>query len=55
VQTWLPGILATDDDPGESVAFARDLAEFIAGIRAIDTRGRTFRGHARGDLTTHDA
>jgi hypothetical protein len=25
----VPGIVATDEDPGESVAFARDLAEFI--------------------------
>src|ERR1700758_1861143 len=25
VQTWLLGIVATDEDPGESAAFARDL------------------------------
>jgi aminoglycoside phosphotransferase (APT) family kinase protein len=56
VQTWLPGVVATDDDPGESVAFAHDLAEFIHDVRAIDTRGRTFSGRGRGgDLQSHDA
>jgi aminoglycoside phosphotransferase (APT) family kinase protein len=56
VQTWLPGVVATDEDPGESVAFAHDLAEFIDDVRAIDTRGRTFSGEARGgDLRCHDA
>jgi aminoglycoside phosphotransferase (APT) family kinase protein len=55
VQTWLPGVVATDDDPGGSVAFAHDLAEFIADVRAIDTRGRRFSGTGRGgDLTAHD-
>ena len=56
VQTWLPGISATDQDPGGSVAFAHDLAEFITGVRAIDTGGRAFDGHGRGgDLRAHDA
>jgi aminoglycoside phosphotransferase (APT) family kinase protein len=56
VQTWLPGVVATDEDPGESVAFAHDLAEFISGVRAIDTRGRTFSGTGRGgDLQSQDA
>jgi len=56
VQTWLPGVTAIDQDPGESAAFARDLAEFIRGVRAIDTRGRTFSGRGRGgDLRCHDA
>jgi aminoglycoside phosphotransferase (APT) family kinase protein len=55
VQTWLPGTVATDEDPGRSMGFARDLAEFIEGVRAIDTRGRTFRGRGRGgDLRSHD-
>ncbi|MEN3267293.1 aminoglycoside phosphotransferase family protein [Pseudonocardia sp.] len=55
VQTWLPGTVATDDDPGESVEFAHDLAEFIHGVRTIDTRGRTFSGEGRGgDLRSHD-
>jgi aminoglycoside phosphotransferase (APT) family kinase protein len=48
--------VATDDDPGESIAFAHDLAEFIRDVRAIDTEGATFRGDGRGgDLQTHDA
>jgi aminoglycoside phosphotransferase (APT) family kinase protein len=56
VQTWLPGTAATDEDPGGSALFARDLAEFIRGVRAIDTRGRTFSGGGRGgDLRSHDA
>lgn len=55
VQTWLSGTVATDADPGESVPFARDLAEFIHGVRNIPTCGRTFSGHGRGgDLRTHD-
>jgi hypothetical protein len=44
VQTWLPGVVATNEDPSESVTFARDLAEFVNDVRAIDTHGRTFRG-----------
>jgi aminoglycoside phosphotransferase (APT) family kinase protein len=56
VQTWLPGEVATDEEPGQSDAFARDLAEFIRGVRAIDTRGRTFHGTGRGgELKSHDA
>ena len=56
VQTWLPGVAGTGEDPGESAAFAHDLAEFIHGVRTIDTRGRTFSGHGRGgDLRSHDA
>jgi aminoglycoside phosphotransferase (APT) family kinase protein len=56
VQTWLPGTAATDEDPGESVVFAHDLAEFIRGVRAIDTRGRVFNGRGRGgELRSHDA
>lgn len=52
VQTWLAGTVASD---GSSVGFAHDLAEFIGGVRALDTRGRVFRGHGRGgDLKTHD-
>jgi len=56
VQTWLPGVPATDEHPAASVAFARDLAEFVGGVRTIDTRGRTFSGSGRGgDLPAHDA
>jgi aminoglycoside phosphotransferase (APT) family kinase protein len=50
VQTWLPGATATDEDPGESGAFAHDLAEFIGGVRAMDTGGRTYRGGGRGGV-----
>ena len=54
VQTWLPGAVATPD--GQSEAFAHDLAEFIEGVRAVDTRGRTFAGDNRGGhLPDHDA
>jgi aminoglycoside phosphotransferase (APT) family kinase protein len=55
VQTWLPGVTAADDDPGGSEEFARDLAEFVTGVRAIGLRGRTFSGSGRGgDLASHD-
>jgi aminoglycoside phosphotransferase (APT) family kinase protein len=55
VQTWLPGVTGDVRDPARSDAFARDLAEFIAGVRAIGTRGRVFRGNGRGgDLAGHD-
>ncbi|MFA4081614.1 phosphotransferase [Mycobacteroides salmoniphilum] len=55
VQTWLPGVVATDRDPGHSVGFARDLAKFIADVRAIPTEGRAFRGEGRGgELGSHD-
>jgi aminoglycoside phosphotransferase (APT) family kinase protein len=54
VQTWLPGAVATDLTA--SADFARDLAEFIRDVRAIETGGRTFDGGGRGgDLRTHDA
>jgi aminoglycoside phosphotransferase (APT) family kinase protein len=53
VQTWVPGSVATPD--GHSEAFAHDLAEFIHGVRAIDTGGRTFDGDNRGGhLPDHD-
>lgn len=56
VQTWVSGVVATREDPGGSVGFAHDLAEFIRGVRAIDTRGRTFGGRGRGGhLASHDA
>jgi len=56
VQTWLPGVPATAEDPGESVLFTHDLAAFIHGVRSIDTHGRTFHGKNRGgDLRSHDS
>ena len=57
VQTWLPGNTATQEDPARSAGFAHDLAEFIANVRTLDTRQRTFasHGHGRGgDLRSHD-
>ncbi|MEO3773112.1 aminoglycoside phosphotransferase family protein [Micromonospora sp. B9E7] len=55
VQTWITGAVATEEDPGDSVPFAHDLAEFIDGVRAIDTEGRTFAGQGRGgELPAHD-
>jgi aminoglycoside phosphotransferase (APT) family kinase protein len=56
VQTWLPGATATEEDAGASAGFAHDLAGFIADVRGIDRRGRTFPGHGRGgDLRSQDA
>lgn len=55
VQTWLPGTVATEEDPSTSAAFARDLAELIAALRAVDTKGRQFAGGGRGgDLGAHE-
>ncbi len=55
VQTWLTGGVANGEDLRDSGPFARDLAEFISGVRLIDTLGRTFRGKGRGgDLPRHD-
>ena len=48
VQTLLPGTTATEVDPGDSVAFADDLATFIKAVRSIDTRGRRFARPGRG-------
>lgn len=54
VQTWVPGVVVTGQPLGDD--FAADLAEFISGVRAIDTRGRVFAGDNRGgDLRAHDA
>lgn len=55
VFTWLPGKPATADNCSESDSFAIDLAGFIAAVRAIDTRGRTYDGNGRGgELCSHD-
>jgi aminoglycoside phosphotransferase (APT) family kinase protein len=55
IQTWVPGIVATEQDPGASVAFAGDLALFVSEVRALDTQGRHFSGTNRGgDLGSHD-
>jgi aminoglycoside phosphotransferase (APT) family kinase protein len=55
VQTWLPGQVATDEDPASSTAFADDLAGLIADLRRADVRGRRFGGAGRGgSLPDHD-
>ncbi len=55
VQTWLPGHDATVENPSGSNAFAHDLAELIAGMRARGTRGHRFDGVGRGGhLPDHD-
>lgn len=55
VQTWLPGCVAALEDPAGSIELARDLAAFVAGLRAADTRGRRFTGAGRGGhLPDHD-
>jgi aminoglycoside phosphotransferase (APT) family kinase protein len=55
VQTWLSGHDATVEDPAGSNAFAYDLAQLIAAMRAHDTRGRGFDGVGRGGkLPNHD-
>ena len=53
VQTWLSGTPASDSDPGDSNAFAQDLATFISALRKAGSRGRTFSGTGRGGVLTH--
>ena len=56
VQTWIPGTTAIEEDPAGSEVFAEDLADFILGVRDIDTRGATFSGPGRGgSLSASDA
>ncbi len=56
VETWVPGRVAARAAPERSSAFAGDLARFITGLRAADTRGRRFSGQCRGGhLPDHDA
>lgn len=55
VQTWLSGEIATPTGAADSVGLALDLAEFIRAARALDTRGRTFRGDGRGgEIAAHE-
>jgi aminoglycoside phosphotransferase (APT) family kinase protein len=55
VHTWLHGTPAADVDLSGSPALVSDVAEFVAGVRAIPLRGRSFAGHGRGgDLRSHD-
>ena len=55
VQTWVPGVLASDEEVSGSNEFARDLANLITVLRSLDTAGRRFAGMGRGgELTAHD-
>ena len=55
VQTWISGVDALTEDPAGSDAFALDLANFVACLRAADTGGRRFAGNGRGGhLPDHD-
>ena len=56
VQTWVPGVDASQQDAASSEAFAGDLAALIAALRHAETGGRTFSGRNRGGrLRDHDA
>ncbi|MFD6416140.1 aminoglycoside phosphotransferase family protein [Streptomyces sp. NPDC060194] len=58
VQTWLSGTVAAArlDELAGSYAFARDLADLVAGLRTAGTGGRRFSGGGRGGvLADHDA
>jgi aminoglycoside phosphotransferase (APT) family kinase protein len=56
MQTWLTGVTASVEDPGDSEAFASELAGFILDVRALDTEGRAFDGTNRGgDLRFDEA
>ncbi|MFD6953662.1 aminoglycoside phosphotransferase [Nocardiopsis sp. TSRI0078] len=56
IQTWLPGTPADRLDPGESVSFALDLADFVREVRAMDTGGRVFQRTGRGGrISDHGA
>jgi len=55
MQSWLPGQVASVQDPAGSVDLARDLGALIARLRSADTRGRRFSGGGRGGhLPDHD-
>jgi hypothetical protein len=56
VQTWLPGTAATAEDPGESVAFAHDLADSSAACaQSIHARQSVQRKGSGGELRSSDA
>ncbi|MHB2028671.1 MAG: aminoglycoside phosphotransferase family protein [Acidimicrobiales bacterium] len=55
VQTWLPGIVATDAASSASAAFACDLAALVRALRQANIGGRKFSGVGQGgDLHDHD-
>jgi aminoglycoside phosphotransferase (APT) family kinase protein len=51
----VPGTVATGESSDGSVGLARDLAELVRDVRAIDPAGRTFNRTGRGgDLRSSD-
>ena len=55
VQSWIEGEIATPNGLATSTAFALDIANLIASLRAADTHGRRFDGQGRGgNLPDHD-
>lgn len=50
VQTWVPGTVATVEDPAGSDGFGDDLVRLLACWRSLDTGGRRFSGGGRGGL-----
>lgn len=45
---WIPGETASDRTVDDFDALARDLAEFVRALHAIDTDGRQWNGSGRG-------
>ncbi|EIM30818.1 aminoglycoside phosphotransferase family protein [Microvirga lotononidis] len=55
IQTWVEGVPVTPTSLAPSTAFALDIANLIASLRAADTQGRHFDGQGRGgNLPDHD-
>jgi aminoglycoside phosphotransferase (APT) family kinase protein len=48
VQSWIEGDVATPNDLATSTAFAHDIANLIAPLRAADAHGRRFDWQGRG-------
>lgn len=56
VLRWIPGTPADEVDTAGSSGLARDLAEFVRGVRALPLHEHRFSGTGRGgDLHRHDA
>ena len=55
VQSWIEGEIATPNGLATSTAFALDIANLIASLRAANTHDRRFDGQGRGgNLPDHD-
>ena len=55
LQTWIPGRIASARGAENGDALALDIAALVQRLRSVDTRGRAFSGHGRGDaLAAHD-